>query len=123
MNAGVVRNEGLKFKFKRVSGIEIYVELKNLKRKKAQGLDDFPPGLLKDAASLIAKPLAYVINMSLDEGLIPREWKTAKVTPLYKSGPNTEIENYRPISVLSILSKILERIVHRQRLTYLEGNR
>ena len=97
--------------------------MKNLKRKKAQGLDDFPPGLLKDAASLIAQPLTYVINMSLSEGVIPTEWKAAKVTPLHKSGPRTELENYRPISVLPALSKILERIAHRQLLTYLESNR
>ena len=61
--------------------------------------------------------------MSLDEGVIPREWKAAEVTPLYKSGPNTEIENYIPISVLPTLSKILKRIVHRILLAYLERNR
>ena len=121
--AGIVGTGGVNFKFKYVNEKEIYDELKNLKRKKAQGLDDFPPGLLKDAASLIAKPLTYVINMSLSEGVIPTEWKAAKVTPLYKSGPRTELENYRPISVLPTLSKILERIVHRQLLTYLESNR
>eukprot|EP00794_Sanderia_malayensis_P021166 gene21166-23244_t len=66
--AGVRGNGGVNFKFKHVNEKEMYSELKNLKRKKAQGLDDFPPGLLKDAASLIAKPLAYVISMSLSEG-------------------------------------------------------
>ena len=45
--AGVVRNNGVTFKFKHVNEKEVYVELKNLKRKKAQGLDDFPPGLLR----------------------------------------------------------------------------
>ena len=57
MNAEVVRNEGVKFKFKHVSEKEVYVELKNLKRKKAQGLDDFPPGLLKDATSSLRNHL------------------------------------------------------------------
>ena len=84
---------------------------------------NFPPGLLTDAASLIAKLLTYVINMSLSEGVIPTEWKATKVIPLYKSGLRTEIDNYRPISVLPSLSKILERIVHRQLLTYVESNR
>ena len=116
-------NGGVNFNFKHVNEKEIYNELKNLKRKKAQGLDDIPPGLLKDAASLIAKPLTYVINMSLTEGVVPKDWKAAKVTPLHKSGPSAEIENYRPISVLPALSKILERIVHRQLLRYLESNR
>ena len=121
--AGIVGTGGVNFKFKYVNEKEIYDELKNLKRKKAQCLDDFLPGLLKDATSLIAKPLTYVINISLSEGVIPTEWKAAKVTPLHKSEPRTELENYRPISVLPALSKILERIVHKQLLTYLESNR
>ena len=58
--------------------------------------------------------------MSLDEGLIPREWKTTRVTPLQKSGPSPETENYRQIFVLPALSKILEGIVHRQLLTFLK---
>ena len=60
--------------------------------------------------------------MSLEEGVIPRELKAANVTPLHKSSPNTETVNYRPISVLPTLSKILEPIVHKELLTYLEGN-
>eukprot|EP00112_Aurelia_sp_Birch-Aquarium-sp1_P026368 Seg932.3 transcript_id=Seg932.3/GoldUCD/mRNA.D3Y31 product="hypothetical protein" protein_id=Seg932.3/GoldUCD/D3Y31 len=87
----IVGNGGAMFKFKHVNEKEIYDELKNLKRKKAQGLDDFPPGLLKDGASLIAKPLSYIINMSLSEGVIPTEWKAAKVTPLHKSGSSAEL--------------------------------
>ena len=55
--------------------------------------------------------------MSMSEGVIPTEWKAAKVTPLHKSESKLEIENYRPISALPTLSKILERVVHRQLLS------
>jgi len=102
--------------------LQIYKELRNLKRKKVTGLDNFPPGLLKDAASVIAKPLTYIINLSLRSGAVPAEWKEAKVLPLFKSGSSTEIGNYRPISLLPILLKILEKVVYSQLVSYLESH-
>ena len=64
-----------KFLFRTVKEEEILTELKNLKRKKATGLDNLPPGLLKDAARVIAKPLTFIINLSLQTGVIPTDWK------------------------------------------------
>ena len=97
------------FTLKAVKESEILKELKNLKRKKASGLDNFPPGLFKDAAHVLTKPLTFIINFSLKTGVVPSEWKVAKVIPLYKSGSLAEIDNYRPISILPTLSKILEK--------------
>ena len=108
------------FTFKAVKELEILKELKNLKRKKASGLDNFPPGLLKDAALVLTKPLTFIINLSLETGVVPSEWKVAKVIPLYKSGSLAEIDNYRPISILPTLSKILEKIVYKQLMAHLE---
>ena len=68
--------------------------------------------MLKDAATIITKPLAYIINLSLHSGSVPMEWKAAKIIPLFKSGSMVELDNYRPISILPVLSKILERIVY-----------
>ena len=90
-----------KFLFRTVKEEEILTELKNLKRKKATGLDHLPPGLLKDAAGVIAKPLTFIINLSLETGVVPTDWKMAKVIPIFKSGSMAEIDNYRPISILS----------------------
>lgn len=70
----------------------------DLKRRKATGLDNFPPGLLKDAAPVIARPLTFIINLSLESGTVPTEWKEAKVLPFLKSGSSAKIDNYRPIS-------------------------
>ena len=111
-----------RFSFRAVNETEIFKELKFLRRKKATGLDNFPPGLLKDVASVIVKPLAFVINLSLETGSVPAEWKVAKVIPLFKSGSSAEIDNYRPISILPILSKILEKMVYKQLIFYLESN-
>jgi len=75
---------------------------------------------LKDAASVIAKPLTFVINLSLDTGSVPAEWKVAKVIALFKSGSSAEVDNYRPMSILPIL--ILENMVYKQLIFHLESN-
>ena len=112
-----------KFNFKYVSKLFVEKQLNSLKRNKASGLDDLPPGLLKDAARVISKPLNHIINLSLQTGIIPSDWKVAKVTPIYKSGAKTKTDNYRPISILPILSKILEKAVQLQITEYLEENK
>ena len=96
------------FKFQYVLFLFIKKHLKKLKRNKAAGLDDLPPGMLKDSCDYIAKPL---YPLSLTTSIVPSEWKKAKVIPLYKSGLVNAPENYRPISILPILSKLLERAV------------
>ena len=111
-----------KFLFRIVKEEEILTELKNLKRKKATGLDNLPPRLLKDAAGVIAKPLTFIINLSLETGVVPTDWKMDKVIPIFKSGSMAEIDNYRPISILPTLSKILEKMVHNQLMKHLEFN-
>jgi hypothetical protein len=111
-----------RFKFGYVSKIFVEKELRSLKRHKATGLDDLPPNLLKDTSAVIAKPLCYIINLSLQGGVVPTDWKMAKVTPIHKVGDTTKADNYRPISILPVLSKILEKAVHKQLVTYLEEN-
>ena len=85
--------------------------LQELKRKKATGIDNLPSNLLKDAAPVISKRLAHIINLSLTTSIFPTEWKEAKITPLFKSGKKSSVENYRPISLLPVISKIAEKIV------------
>ena len=109
-----------RFNFKYVSKIFVEKELKLLKKHKSAGLDNLPPLLLRDSASVISKPISCIINLSLKSGKIPTEWKTAKVIPLHKSGKTTMPDNYRPISILPVLSKILEKAVQKQLLCYLE---
>lgn len=60
---------------------------------------------------MIADCVTHVINLSIETGAVPSEWKQAKIVPLFKSGNKDELDNYRPISILPILSKILEKAV------------
>ena len=111
------------FHFEYVSKIFIEKELKSLKRHKATGFDDLPSNLLKDSSCVVSGPLAHIINLSLKSGVVPSEWKTAIITPLHKSGDKDSADNYRPISVLPVLSKILEKAVHKQLTDFLENNK
>jgi hypothetical protein len=109
------------FAFTHVTKIYVEKQLKNLKKRKAAGVDQIPPGMLKDAASVLAGPLTFLINLSLRTSTVPRDWKVSRVIPLHKGGTK-DMTNYRPISILPVISKILERAAHDQLTTYLEEN-
>ena len=101
----------------------VHKGIEQLKNGKAPGPDKIPIMLIKDAADLICKPLTMVFNSSLRKGIFPDVWKLARATPIFKSGSQSEANNYRPISVNSVFSRILERIVHDQVYEYLKANK
>ena len=74
------------FKFVEISEEFVHKKLKSLKTNKAFGLDQLSPRLMKDSSSLIAKPLALIMNYSIAQGSVPLDWKASKVSPLYKGG-------------------------------------
>ena len=90
--------------------------------KNAAGVDDISPKLIKKIIHIIAKPLAHLYNLSFSEGTVPNCLKFAKVTPIYKPGAtcNRTILNYRPISVLPSISKLVEKLVHKRLLNFFE---
>ena len=92
------------------------------KVSKATGSDQIPARIIKDIAHEIAAPLTFLVNRSLQSGIFPTTEKIAKINPVYKSGDHSDIDNYRPISVLNILSKVVERIAYNQLTNYLEKN-
>ena len=94
--------------------------LKELKPRKATGIDGIPSRLLKDGADALATPLSAIFNLSIQQNVIPAEWKKAKVTPLHKSGAKDNPQNYRPISVLPVVSNVLERLIHKQLASYFD---
>ena len=108
--------------FKTVEDVFILNAIKNLKNGKAAGPDKVPTMLVKDVADLISKPLSIIFNSSLANGIFPDIWKLARVAPIFKSGSKKDVNNYRPISVISIFSRILERIVHDQLFDFLLEN-
>jgi len=117
---GANGNHGNNFMFKRVTNEYVFKQLRSLSTKKATGVDDLPAKLLKLAAPYISKVLSNICNMSLDKGIVPNEWKEARVTPIHKGGDKDDLNNFRPISVLPVISKILERFVHDELYYYLQ---
>jgi hypothetical protein len=110
------------FSFNIVSDSKVLKYLNMLSPKKATGLDGIPSRFVKDSAPIIAGPLSHIINLSLIQGVVPDDLKSARVVPLYKKNDKTEVGNYRPVSILSILSKIYERVVYDQVEEYLSKN-
>jgi len=68
----------------------------------------------------IEGPLANLFNSTLEEGKVPKDWKEAGVTPLFKKGKKCEVQNYRPVSLTSLVCKILESILKDSMLAHLE---
>ena len=116
-----------KFSFKMMSEEAMLTSLNMLKNGKAPDPDRVPTKLVKHAANFIAKPLIgaliMIFNASLKQGIFPNIWKVAKITPIYKSGARNEENNYRPNSVLSVSSKLFEKVVHDQLSDFLLSNR
>ncbi len=83
--------------------------LSNLNQNTATGSENIPARFLKTCNHLIAQPLSHLINRSLEEAYVPAIWKQANVTPIHKGGSKV-ITNYRPISVLPVISKVIERV-------------
>ena len=95
---------------------------KSLKRNKASGVDDLNSNIIIDAYNDIKVPLFYVFKTSIREGVFPDALKIAKVSPIFKTGDTSLLGNYRPISVLPVFSKILERIMYNRLYNFLIKN-
>ena len=107
-------------KFSMVDQETMLKAIKQLKNGKAAGPDKIPTTLVKDAAEFISQPLMMIFYASLKLGVFPDIWKLAKVSPIFKTGARNNKNNYRPISVLSIFSKLIEKIVHDQLLAFMQ---
>ena len=86
---------------------------------KEKGYDDVTAQILKSCVLKVQQPLPYLCNKSLTEGIFPREMKVANVLPLYKSGDPMLFNNYRPVSLLCILSKVFEKVMYSRILNFL----
>jgi hypothetical protein len=85
---------------------------------KAYGPDDISPKVLKEGAPMIVKSITKLFNLSLEIGIFPTSWKLANVVPIYKKAEEFFTSNYRPISLLSILAKVFERVVFKYLFNY-----
>jgi len=107
--------------FEEVTVDEIVSYVDSLSKDKAI-FDDVPLRILKAATPSIAEPLAHIVNLSLKTGVVPSMCKKARVTPLHKSGDKSDPNNYRPISILPFIGKIIEYFVSVQITDYMEDN-
>jgi len=118
-----LNNNIVSFNFKVVTTDLLLKHLRTLKTTKGAGPDEIPPRIIKDCADEIVLPLCYLINLSLRTHTFPSAEKVARVTPVFKSGEKSKMDNYRPISALNVFSKLIERIIHQQLYSYLEENK
>ena len=99
---------------------EICNIVRNFKPNKSSGFDEISPKVITCVMPYISGTLSHIFNISLSCGTFPDRLKIAKVIPVYKSDDKSTISNYRPISVLPVFSKILERIMYNRLLNYLD---
>ena len=96
--------------------------LENINVNKAPGPDQIPGKLLRIIAEEIHEVLTVLFQKSLDHGSVPEDWKTALITPLFKKADKNDVQNYRPISLTSIICKLLEHIIHSTIMDFVDSN-
>ena len=96
---------------------------KSLKNKKSTGIDEISDYVIKRCHLYIVQPLTHIINLSLSTGSFPDGLKNAKIKPIFKKGVESEIGNYRPVSLLSPFSKIFEKVMHKRLVSFLNDHK
>ena len=110
-----------KLVFEKVTTDKVEKIMNNINIKKATGADGIPAKIIKCSKSVIAPQITSIVNMSIDQSVFPDNLKKAQVTPLYKKNDPLLKTNYRPVSVLSIFSKIFEKILEQQLSDFFEN--
>ena len=104
--------------FYRVTPTALELEVMLIQLQKSYGLYSCPAQILKYARHILCNPLADIINKSVKTGIYPDKLKDAKVIPIFKSDDETEVSNYRPISLLSIFNRIFEKMMFTRLKTF-----
>ena len=105
-----------------VSNAEVRSLLSRLDSNKAPGPDGIRARVLRQCANSISPALCRLFQASIHTGYLPHDWRSANITPIYKKGDRSDPSNYRPVSLTSIPSKILEHVTYRHLMTHLEDN-
>ena len=98
---------------------EVFEALVSLDSSKAIGIDRISPKILKNCATSLCEPITFLYIQCLWFGYFPKEWRTHCINPIYKSGDKALVSNYRPISLLCIISKIIEKRVYKYTMSFL----
>jgi hypothetical protein len=97
---------------------EIEKIILSLKPKYSHGYDEISSRILKISSPFVLSPLTYIFNMSIQMGNFPDRLKFSEIKPLFKEGNKSEFTNYRPISLLPVLSKIIDKIIYNRLYSY-----
>ncbi len=117
-----LNSQNKKFHFQSVGVRDIREAISKLKTLKGFGNDTISSYFLKLAMPFIENSLVFLFNTSLETSLFPDCWKIARVTPIFKDGDRADKSNYRPISILPVISRLFEKIVFNQLYQYLNGS-
>ena len=104
-------DSALCFNFEHINQAQVERALLDVNVRKSCGHDMLSPRLVKESASVIAKPITNILNTSIEQGCYPNAWKMGQVTPLFKKDDESNKANYRPVTVLPVLNNIYERLL------------
>ena len=104
-----------------VSIEDVLITIKSLENKKCH-IHDYSPQILKQNAVVLAHPLKFLFNQSINQGKFPQSLKSARIIPIYKKGSKSDVNNYRPISLLNIFSKIIEKLMKYFLIEYIDSS-
>ena len=110
------------FSMKSLTVYAVYKKFKAINERKAAGLDKIPCKLFRISAEIVAPSLTQIFNKTISTSIFPTDWKLARVTPIFKKGKKDDMNNYRPISVISVVAKIFEKFTFEQLYEYLNNN-
>ena len=111
------------FIFSPVVSKQVMLAMSKFKTSNGFGLDEISSFFLKAGLSILAEPLSQLFNLSLSAGIFPDQWKIARIAPIYKDGKSDNRSNYRPISVLPVISRLFEKLVYDQYYNFLVSGR
>ena len=100
----------------------VHKKLQSLRSDKSPGPDKLHPRILKELANELTTPLTIIYNKCIDKGTLPSQWKEAIVTPIFKKGCKSDPSNYRPVSLTSVVCKVMERIISESILEHVKSN-
>lgn len=100
----------------------VFSMLQNIKTKSSCGPDNLPNAFLRRYAESLSRFLVVIFRLSLSQGIVPADWRIARVIPVFKKGNNALITNYRPISLTSTCCKLLEHIISNYMINFLDAH-